>query len=86
MAWPTIRKGDGYDSKGTGHLNNDVKTGQGLLLARGFPDENSADPKTAADGFFGSGTETSTKAFQGSVGLSKDGVVGEKTWTALAGQ
>lgn len=86
MAWPTVRRGDGYTSKGTGHLNDDVKTEQGLLLARGFPDQNSADPKTAADGYFGSGTETSTKQFQSSKGLSSDGVVGQKTWTALAGE
>jgi Putative peptidoglycan binding domain len=86
MAWPTVRRDDGYNSKGTGHLNDDVKTAQGLLLARGFPDQNSADPKTAADGFFGPGTELSTKQFQASRGLSQDGIVGQKTWTELAGQ
>ena len=86
MAWPTVRRGDGYDSKGTGRLNEDVKTAQGLLLSRGFPDLNSADPKTAADGFFGPGTETSTKNFQGSVSLSRDGVIGQNTWTKLANQ
>jgi peptidoglycan hydrolase-like protein with peptidoglycan-binding domain len=35
------------------------------------------------DGSFGARTEDATKAFQAARGLKVDGVVGEKTWTAL---
>lgn len=35
------------------------------------------------DGIFGSGTEAAVKEFQKSAGLTVDGVVGPKTWTAL---
>lgn len=37
----------------------------------------------AVDGQFGSGTAAAVKAFQSSVGLSADGIVGSRTWTAL---
>lgn len=37
------------------------------------------------DGNFGVGTQTSVAAFQGSKGLSADGVVGPATWAALWG-
>ena len=36
-----------------------------------------------ADGKFGKKTEDAVKAFQGSVGLKQDGVVGKQTWAAL---
>ena len=36
-----------------------------------------------ADGKFGAKTEAAVKAFQGSVGLKQDGIVGPKTWEAL---
>lgn len=36
-----------------------------------------------ADGKFGAKTETAVKAFQTSVGLLADGIVGKKTWAAL---
>ncbi len=85
MALPTVRRGDGFKAQNP-QLNEDVKTAQGLLLARGYPDLNSADPKTAADGYFGPGTETSTKSFQKSENLTNDGVVGQKTWTSLLGE
>lgn len=37
----------------------------------------------AADGVFGSGTESAVKAFQRSRGLVDDGIVGPSTWSAL---
>lgn len=36
-----------------------------------------------ADGIFGSVTEEAVKAFQREHGLTADGIVGERTWTAL---
>lgn len=38
----------------------------------------------AADGHFGSSTETAVKEFQRSRGLTADGKVGKATWEALA--
>ena len=55
-----------------------VKTLQNSLRAKGF------DPGPT-DGQFGAGTFNAVVCFQGSAGLSKDGVVGPATWAALAG-
>lgn len=41
------------------------------------------DHSLTVDGSFGTGTETATKAFQSSKGLTADGVVGADTWTSL---
>ena len=49
---------------------------QRKLLEAGF------DPGVA-DGIFGRGTETAVKRFQQSRGLTADGIVGPRTWTAL---
>ena len=51
-----------------------VKCLQFLLVQAGFA--------IAADGIFGSGTRTAVIAFQGRKGLTKDGIVGAKTWAA----
>ena len=67
---PTLRRG----SKGAS-----VKELQEALIAHGY----NLDPY-GADGDFGKVTEAAVKAFQKANGLSADGVVGEKTWAALA--
>ena len=36
----------------------------------------------AADGIFGSGTESATKTWQSNHGLTADGIVGAKSWKA----
>lgn len=57
-----------------GHRGRDVTTVQALLRSHGY----SLD----VDGVFGAGTKASVQAFQSNRGLSVDGVVGAKTWTA----
>jgi len=49
---------------------------QGLLKSKGFYSGN-------IDGIFGPLTRAAVVAFQGSMGLVQDGIVGIKTWTAL---
>jgi peptidoglycan hydrolase-like protein with peptidoglycan-binding domain len=67
----TVKKG----SKGTG-----VRLAQAILKDSGNPNW---DPGPI-DGDFGPQTELAVKAFQNDVGLTPaDGIVGEKTWTAL---
>jgi N-acetyl-anhydromuramyl-L-alanine amidase AmpD len=53
-----------------------VKTVQYLLRQAGV--------SVTVDGDFGAGTETAVKTFQSGHGLTADGVVGPKTWSALA--
>lgn len=63
----------------TQSLNNrgvDVRAIQGLLIHHGQP--------VAIDGVFGTATQDAVKAFQGTQGLTVDGVVGEATWGRLA--
>lgn len=48
---------------------------QEALVRYGFP--------VAIDGVFGSNTEEAVISFQGMMGLTKDGIVGAKTWSAL---
>jgi len=86
MALPTLAKGDGFASEGKAHKRPDVKNAQGLLLAHDHKDENSATPETATDGWFGTGTDQSTRDFQAENHLSIDGVIGPQTWTVLLGQ
>lgn len=61
---------------GIGSAGPEVTTLQELLVARGF------DPGVV-DGQFGPGTAAAVQAFQTSVGLAPDGVVGAETWSAL---
>jgi peptidoglycan hydrolase-like protein with peptidoglycan-binding domain len=66
-AYATVQSGS------TGEL---VKAAQCLVTAAGF------DAGTP-DGIFGSGTATAIRNFQAAKGLTADGVVGPRTWTAL---
>ncbi|MGW1888015.1 glycoside hydrolase domain-containing protein [Streptomyces sp. NPDC001970] len=65
-----------YTTVQSGSTGNLVKAAQCLLKAAGY------DPG-APDGDFGPNTTTAAKNFQTSRGLTADGVVGPKTWTAL---
>lgn len=67
--YPTLRKG----SKG-----EVVRTLQRWLVDLGY-DVGSC----GVDGDFGTATEKAVKAFQKANGLTDDGVVGQKTWTAI---
>lgn len=67
----TLRKGDS---------GADVKTAQALLEAAGYD-----IGKTGVDGIYGGETLSAVRAFQHDRGLSPDGVIGPKTWTALKG-
>ncbi|MEU8677829.1 glycoside hydrolase domain-containing protein [Streptomyces sp. NPDC048560] len=65
-----------YATVQSGSTGDQVKAAQCLLKAAGF------DPGTP-DGIFGPATTTAARNFQSSRGLSADGAVGAKTWTAL---
>jgi peptidoglycan hydrolase-like protein with peptidoglycan-binding domain len=65
-----------YTTVQSGSTGDLVKAAQCLLKAAGY------DPGTP-DGVFGSGTYTAVRNFQAAKGLTADGVVGPKTWTAL---
>ncbi|MET9441016.1 peptidoglycan-binding protein [Streptomyces sp. NPDC006610] len=65
-----------YATLRTGSTGDQVKAAQWLLNAQGF---NAG----AVDGQFGSGTAAAVRSFQTARGLSADGVVGARTWTAL---
>ncbi|MEV8351092.1 glycoside hydrolase domain-containing protein [Streptomyces niveus] len=65
-----------YSTVQSGSSGDQVKAAQCLLDAAGF------DPGTP-DGIFGSATATAARNFQTSKGLTADGAVGAKTWTAL---
>ena len=58
-----------------GEKGDDVKVLQNLLNLNGF--------KLVVDGIFGMATYTSVIAYQGLKGLTKDGIVGPKTWGVL---
>ena len=64
MAEPTLKKGS---------KKPEVKDLQEALKALGFSPGK-------VDGVFGAATEKAVKAFQASVGIQADGIVGELTW------
>jgi hypothetical protein len=59
-----------------GDRGSDVKLLQERLSVHGYP--------TSPDGIFGSGTQAKVMQFQKSHGMASDGIVGPKTWDALA--
>ncbi|MEU5658439.1 glycoside hydrolase domain-containing protein [Streptomyces sp. NPDC047737] len=65
-----------YTTVQSGSTGDRVKAAQCLLKAAGF------DPGTP-DGIFGPATTAAARNFQAGKGLTADGVVGAKTWTAL---
>jgi len=79
----TVVRGDGYNSKGTAEKRPTVKAAQLMLAHWGFADKRSEDGTCAADGIFGSGTESAAKNFQVAKGLVVDGKVGPVTWAQL---
>lgn len=64
----------------SGSRGETVRAAQLLLIGRGFP----CGPE-GADGDFGPRTREAVLRFQGSRGLEADGLVGERTWSALLG-
>lgn len=59
---------------------------QGLLAAAGVLElARNVNGEGRLDGKFGPSTEQAVRQFQGRQGLSVDGIVGPKTWTALLG-
>ena len=86
MALPTLRQGDGFKAQNP-KLRNDVRRIQANIAIDGIKAANTFNPTTGKpDGLFGKGTNSAVIEFQGKHGLMKDGIVGEKTWTASMGQ
>jgi peptidoglycan hydrolase-like protein with peptidoglycan-binding domain len=71
----TLRLSDGYPEISPDR-RDDVKAMQRDLVRWGFP--------IAPDGKFGPSTEAAVRSFQKRRGLKDDGVVGARTWDALA--
>jgi peptidoglycan hydrolase-like protein with peptidoglycan-binding domain len=65
-----------FPVQSSGNRGVDVQALQYLLQAHGI--------SVSADGVFGSGTAAAVRTFQARNGLAQDGVVGPRTWDALA--
>jgi len=65
-----------YAALSSGAIGSQVKAAQWLLNEHGYG-------VIAVDGVFGAATERAVKSFQSARGLSADGVIGARTWTAL---
>lgn len=76
LRMPEIRKGASGPA---------VRTLQGLLLARYFHLGTTGQARDGIDGNFGPLTDAAVRTFQGQAHLVIDGIVGPKTWPALAG-
>jgi peptidoglycan hydrolase-like protein with peptidoglycan-binding domain len=66
-----------FPTESAGNRGVDVAALQYLLQAQGI--------SVTADGVFGSGTAAAVRTFQSRHGLTPDGIVGPRTWDALAG-
>lgn len=71
---PTLELNDGYDQT-TPHFRRHVTEVQRLLIEKGYP--------VKAEGLFNEATRQAVIDFQRKNGLTDDGIVGPKTWTAL---
>jgi len=81
---PTLREGDGYVNGSRPEVRGAVVGLQQQLAYHGHADRETADKTTcAADGAFGSGTDSAVKSFQSAKGLVADGITGDKSWTEL---
>ncbi|MBX7256664.1 MAG: peptidoglycan-binding protein [Candidatus Hydrogenedentes bacterium] len=76
MKRPTLRLNDGFEHTSP-DLRDDVRELQRFLNQEGFG--------LGLDGLFGRETEMAVKRFQRDHGLDDDGIVGEMTWSLLAG-
>lgn len=74
---PSLRLFDGFE-KTSPQLSSVVLGAQKLLRAAG--------QTVKLDGLFGKDTEAAVRAYQESVSLKQDGVIGPRTWAALYGQ
>lgn len=70
-----VRQWPGFNSDSTQSMVSQVRAFQYLLRARGY--------KIAADGNFGSQTESALRKFQRARGLTENGVVDEDSWENL---
>ena len=81
---PLLRKGDGYVNGENPDVRGAVVGVQQQLAYHGFADKNTADgSECAADGAFGTGTDTAVRSFQNAKNLVVDGVVGDMTYVEL---
>lgn len=81
---PLLRQGDGYVQGENPEVRGAVVGVQQQLAYHGFSDRNTADGSAcAADGAFGSGTDTAVRSFQSAKQLVVDGIVGNMSYIEL---